>query len=561
MLIIFDRKQDFKGLLRYPNFVYFDYNQFFDNPLRAPPGVNPKIWVNIFLEILANFFDIRVSTRNLLLDRILLLFEKSRYLYDGIHCPTLKTLYSDIKSLKFALLSRWSRYQESALNRLLGLLSVFGETISSGKYVNWNKLAEIDFGLSLLGLPVDYANFIIATIAAKLILFRIAQNQRGQGCKNVLVIDECSTVFRRALEVRESGPYILSDLLVQAREFGVSFLLASQTLLDLSVVVQANCARKIMISGFGMGQDYQIFGSSVGLDVTKTEFAKTRNQPGDGIGYDPRYPYAFSLQVPYFPLDKNISEHLIRERVKQFESTIFETEPEVATESQTAAEAKQDNTRVKSEDSNQKKGIRLSLDADRVLRGLSQDGCPFRFQGQIFDSAGISSGTKQKRIKSELTGSGLIREHRLQRGKGFLIFWEITDKGWAYLNQIPPQYKGKGGWLHQAAAYFLKEWSKGNGFVCRLEAQIGPDKKAVDALLTKETGESWIVEFVFSDVAKELSNLLSDLGSGLEISKLVFACRDGKLKQKLQSEMESCPEFHQNREKVVLCLAGDFCLT
>jgi hypothetical protein len=183
------------------------------------------------------------------------------------------------------------------------------------------------------------------------------------------------------------------------------------------------------------------------------------------------------------------------------------------------------------------------------------------FQSQIFESAGVSSGTKQKRIKGELLGVGFIREHRLQRGKGFLIFWEITDEGWTYLNQEPPQYHGKGGWLHQAAAFFLKDWSKRNGFVCRLEAQIGPDKKAVDALLTKETGDTWIVEFVFSEVAKEISNLVANLDSGLDISKLVFACRDGKLKQKLQSELESCPEFHKNREKVQLCLAGDFCLT
>jgi len=559
MLIIFDRKEDFKGLIRYPSFVYFHHTDFFDNPLRAPPGVNPRVYINIFLEILSNFFDIRVSTRNLLLDRILLLFEKTGYINGGSHCPTLKTLYLDIKALKFSLLSRWARYAESALNRLMGLISVFATSVTSKRYVNWERLAETDFGLSLLGLPSDYANFLIATLTAKLLLFRIYQNMRGQGLKNVLVIDECSTVFRRAMEVREAGPYILSDLLVQAREFGVSFILASQTLVDLSVVVQANCSRKLVVGGLGFGIDYEIFASSVGLDQAKKEFIKTRNEPGDAVGFDPRYPSAFSLQIPYFPLEKNISQHLIKERMDQFTPFIFEEEPEVATQPQTATEAKQDTTRVKSEDSNEKKGIKLSLDADRVLRSLSQENCPFRFQSQIFESAGISSGTKQKRIKGELLGFGFIREHRLQRGKGFLIFWEITDKGWVYLNQKPPRYHGKGGWLHQAIGFFLQEWCKRNGFVCRLEAQIGPDKKAVDALLTRNTGETWIVEFVFSEVAKELSNLVSDMSSGLEISKLIFACRDGKLKRKLQGALESCPEYRNNREKVELCLAGDFC--
>ena len=560
MLVIYDRKEDFKGLIRYPSFVYFHWSNFFENPLRAPPGVNPKIWVNVFLEILSNFFDIRVSTRNLLLDRILLLFEKSKYLYDGIHCVTLKTLYSDIKGLKFALLSRWSRYQESALNRLLGLLSVFGETISSGKYVNWEKLAETDFGLSLLGLPTDFANFLIGTLTAKLLLFRIYQNRRGLGIQNLVVIDEASTVFRRAYELRE-GPYILADLFVQAREFSVAFILASQSLVDLSLTVQANCSRKLLVGGFGLGQDYDLFASSVGLDQNKKEFIKSLTEPGMGVGFDPRYPHAFTLEVPYFPLEKNIPEYLLAERRKQFEQILFENEPDVTGATEPSEENAQPSAKEKKEHQHERKETKLSLDADKVLRTLAQADCPFRFQSQIFESAGISSGTKQKRIKGELLGFGLIREHRLQRGKGFLIFWEITDKSWTYLNQEPPQHHGKGGWLHQAAAFFLKDWSKRNGFACRLEAQIGPDKKAVDALLTKETGETWIVEFVFSEPAKELSNLVSDLGSGIEISKLVFACRDGKLKQKLQSELESCPEFHQNREIVELCLAGDLCLT
>jgi len=520
--------------------------------------VHPKIWVNVFLEILSNFFDIRVSTRNLLLDRILLLFEKSKYLYDGIHCPTLKTLYDDIKGLKFALLSRWSRYQESALNRLLGLLSVFGETISSGKYVNWEKLAETDFGLSLLGLPTDFANFLIGTLTAKLLLFRIYQNRRGLGLQNLVVIDEASTVFRRAYELRE-GPYILADLLVQAREFMVGFLLASQSLVDLSLTVQANCSRKLLVGGFGLGQDYDLFASSVGLDQNKKEFIKSLTEPGMGVGFDPRYPHAFTLEVPYFPLEKNIPEYLLAERRKQFELILFESEPNIAQTTETSEKNSQPSSNEKKEYRRERKETRLSVDADKVLRTLAQSDCPFRFQSQIFESAGISSGTKQKRIKSELAGLGLIREHRLQRGKGFLIFWEITDNGWVYLNQKPPRYHGKGGWLHQAAAHFLKDWSKRNGFVCRLEAQVGPDKKAVDALLIKETGETWIVECVFSEAAKELSNLISVVGSGLEISKLVFACRDGKLKRKLQDALESCPEYRNNHEKVELCLAGDFC--
>lgn len=563
MLMVLDKKEDFKGLTaHYPNFVFLHWRDFYDNPLRPSTDDDPSTWYPYFLELCSNYFDFRVASRNLMAKRLSLLYERSGYNKNRIHCPTPRDLLSDLEGQRFPLLSHWARHQETALDRLQGLLTIFGDNISSRRYVNWERLSETDFGISLMGLPTDYANFYISVLVAKLLYLRIRKGPRMPKLRNLVVVDECATIFRRALEIRsEAGPAILPDLMVQAREFGVGFLLASQSLVDLSYVAQANCARKVLVGGFGLGLDWDIFASSVGLDSQKKEFIKRSMNPGDAFASDPRYPYAFSLKVPYLPINKDVPVHFLKDRIKQFEALIFKEEPPFDSKPNVSQDSSHEMKERKSDNNTEGGTIKLTLDADRVLKRLSQEGCPFRFQSQIFESAGVSSGTKQKRIKGELLGVGFIREHRLQRGKGFLIFWEITDEGWTYLNQEPPQYHGKGGWLHQAAAFFLKDWSKRNGFVCRLEAQIGPDKKAVDALLTKETGDTWIVEFVFSEVAKEISNLVANLDSGLDISKLVFACRDGKLKQKLQSELESCPEFHKNREKVQLCLAGDFCLT
>jgi hypothetical protein len=564
MLMVMDRKEDFKGLAAYyPDFVFFHWRDFYDNPLRPSTDDDPSTWFPYFLELCSNYFDFRVASRNLMGKRLSLLYERSGYNKNRIHCPTPKDLYTDIDEQRFPLISNWARQRETVLDRLQGWLTIFGDNISSRRYADWERLSEIDFGISLMGLPTDYANFYISVLVAKLLYLRIKKGPRTPKLRNLIVVDECAPVFRRVTETRsEAGPPILADLLVQSREFGVGFLLATQSLVDLSYVAQANCARKVLVGGFGLGLDWEIFASSVGLDNEKKEFVKRSMKPGDAFASDPRYPYAFSLKVPYLPISKDVPVHLLKDRIKQFEALIFKEEPPIDSKTNATQESRDEAKECKSDSNTGGGAIKLTLDADRVLKRLSQEGCPFRFQSQIFESAGISSGTKQKRIKGELLGFGFIREHRLQRGKGFLIFWEITDKGWFYLNQKPPQYQGKGGWLHQAAAFFLMDWSKRNGFVCRLEAQIGPDKKAVDALLTKDTGEIWIVEFVFSEpLSKELSNLVSDLGSGLDISKLIFACRDGKLKQKLQSELESCPEFHKNRERVELSLAGDFCLT
>ena len=561
MLMVLDRKEDFKGLtLHYPDFVYFHWKDFYDNPLRPPADDDSEVYFPYFLELFSNNFDFRVATRNLMGRRLKLLYERSGYNENRVHCPTMEHLCDDLERLKIPLISTWARQRETAVDRLQGCLTIFGDNIASRRYADWERLLDIDFGLSLLGVPTDYANFYISVLVLKLLFLKIRKRQLSSKYLNLVVIDECATIFRRMMEMRESAPAILPDLMVQSRESKVGFLLASQGLVDLSYVVQANCARKAVVGGFGLGKDWDIFASSVALDKQKEEFSKSKAEPGYGFGWDPRYPYAFSLKVPYIPINKDVPEQFLKDRLKRYEELIFREEPPIDTEPCSSRVSGQEEE-ASSKHTKEEKRIRLSPDADRVLRILSLQKCPYLFQSQIFELAGITSGAKQERIKRELLGQGFIREHTLQLGKGFPIFWEITEKGFSYLFLEPPQAKGKGGWLHQAVGYFVKEWAKRNNFNCRLEAQIGHEKKAVDALLTRDTGEVWIMEFVFSEpVEKEIINLVKDFQSELDISKLIFACRDSNLKRKLQQKLESHLELKEYLKKTELSLATDYCL-
>ena len=111
------------------------------------------------------------------------------------------------------------------------------------------------------------------------------------------VFDEASTMFKRSHEASETT-YVLTDFLAKCREFEIGFLVATQTLSNLADSVLANTATKILVGGAGLGHDYDIFVSAIGLTREQKEFLKQRTRPGQACAKDPRYALSFTLEVP-----------------------------------------------------------------------------------------------------------------------------------------------------------------------------------------------------------------------------------------------------------------------
>ena len=196
MLVVFDRKSDYKCLvLYYNNFLYLTLNTFYDNILRPPPGISYRVWLNTIFEIFADYFDLRVAARNLMLDKTFWLYEAKRYEVTGT-CPTLDDLYHLVKNTKYPLLSREARYQESAINRLRGILNVFGDGLCSNRELKWEVLLNTDFAIGTDGIPTDYQSFFISYFTAKILLYRMTNGPRESRLQNLIVIDEASTVFK-----------------------------------------------------------------------------------------------------------------------------------------------------------------------------------------------------------------------------------------------------------------------------------------------------------------------------------------------------------------------------
>jgi hypothetical protein len=113
---------------------------------------------------------------------------------------------------------------------------------------------------------------------------------------DLFVFDEASTMFKKSHEAGEST-YVLTDALSKCREFGIGFIIGTQTLSGLADSVLANTATKTLIGGGGLGTDYDSFASATGMTREQKEFLKQRTSPGQACVKDPRYPFPFTLEV------------------------------------------------------------------------------------------------------------------------------------------------------------------------------------------------------------------------------------------------------------------------
>lgn len=293
---IFDRKGDFACFSGNRDFLYWLFDDHHVNWIEPTIGLTPRQWLGIFFEICGNHVDIMAATRSLCTKLCLDLVAE----FDSEHTgrwPTLLDLYFRLKRIKFPAISNLARHQETGINRLEGLFAVFGNNICSQRRLNWDRYLNSSWAISLQGIPTDLQSLFISVTISKLLSYRIANNLRSSSLNCLIVLDEASTVFKKSYETREST-HLLSDYLAQAREFGIGFLIGTQSLSQLSESVSSNTGTKVLVGGCGSGRDYDLFASATGMNREQREHIARHMMPGVAFVRDPRWPTVFQVEVP-----------------------------------------------------------------------------------------------------------------------------------------------------------------------------------------------------------------------------------------------------------------------
>ena len=117
---LFVKAQDMRSLLTVNrDILVVTFNEIKLNPLEPPPGMKPIEWGSVFADLWIQAFRLYEGSKGFLIEILNNLYRK--YEQFG-HYPSLFDLYYYVRALKFPTISRTSRYQESILNRLGGLI-------------------------------------------------------------------------------------------------------------------------------------------------------------------------------------------------------------------------------------------------------------------------------------------------------------------------------------------------------------------------------------------------------------------------------------------------------
>jgi hypothetical protein len=254
---LFTKALDSRNLLKITNeIVFIDFKgQVRFNFMLPPPGVDVGHWINVTADIFAQAYSIYDGTKNYLIELQYYLFEKNPM-------PTIFDLYNLIKSQKFPQMSRFARYNETAINRYAGLIGSMGKTFTS-PYILLEELAKRNVIFEIQGLTAEQQSFIINILLSWLFYHKL---NNPSSVYHFVGIDDANLVLQASYEYRpDKGLPIISHLLSTIRKSKINVIAATQIPHQLGASIHSNAFTKIIFS-LANGKDIDCMARSIGID-------------------------------------------------------------------------------------------------------------------------------------------------------------------------------------------------------------------------------------------------------------------------------------------------------
>jgi hypothetical protein len=192
----------------------------------------------------------------------------------------------------------------------------------------------------------------------------------------------------------------------------------------------------------------------------------------------------------------------------------------------------------------------------RVLVELTSRRIPVALQSEIYGILSTSSGAKLSRIQKQAVTSGLIRLHRIQKGKGSVVLWEATQKAYTWLDLPYPIHHSLGGMLHARVVDEVKSLLQQRGWYAATEYALS-NGYLVD-LTAKKEDRLYCFEVGLPPLSKEVHNSAKIWDSGLNPTRVVHLVADASARRKLQDLLSGEPDLAPYLDRTAIRLAGDF---
>lgn len=200
--------------------------------------------------------------------------------------------------------------------------------------------------------------------------------------------------------------------------------------------------------------------------------------------------------------------------------------------------------------------ITLSDLEKSVLTLLTSRSIPVMTQQQLCNSLNIKSGSVLNRIQRRLLALGLILNHRIQKGKTFIVVWEATSIAFESLGIKQESHPVIGSNLHAFVVFSVQELYKSKGWLTQVEFKL-QDGSLVD-LVVRQNEILHCIEVGLPPLEKEVKNANKIMNSELNPNKVIHIVCSGKDKKRLEHLLGTEAEIRNCQTAIEVSLAGDF---
>ena len=460
--LIFDYKLDYRALIRvYPQLLVINWRDLRINPLEPPLKVSFQEWKQQFLNIFGHVQGVWHGSTQYLLEAIDRTFEEKGRI------PTIEEVYKKVVE-KNETSRKMQEYASVVETRLYGLLSKLGSTINSQEtLIDMEKLLEMPVVLELHGLGRDEATLIVLWFFYWIYAYRRARGVRGR-LLHVLIIDEAKRILTASEQYSQTTAEYSgippADLVCdEIRDFGEGIITSDQEPTKLSNSLKANTYTKIT-GNLGNGKDISDIAEAMDLSEEEREVI-TKLKRGEWlVKLAGRYVKPFTIKSLDFPLEKNVSDEELKQRMKTAIENLLRKGGEEKT-----------------------KELSLSEDSWKLLENINSH--PFNGIVSRQKELGISA-TRLEKAKHELISNGLVKQLSISLSKrrptSFLV---LTDKALQILEAKGIdisvwKHVGNVGFEHMLYQVLIRWELKKLGYNAHVEVETSKGRR-IDVLATK----------------------------------------------------------------------------
>lgn len=543
-------KRNFRHLIpAIPDLIVIPWNELRFNPLRNPPGTDPRLWCQIFCDITCQVFGLQAASKSMTLDCVTDLYD-THFVYThggtGFY-PTVRELDSLLRERRKKTKSRVDMdYIDRCRNKTLTILNVLPEVTGVSKGFPEHLLGR-PMVLELVGLTSELQNWLVNLLLAWLVSY-VEVNEKPGGLKEVIFVDEAARVFGKQFRAGEES--YLSQMARRVRQYGLALVVSDQMISSLDDSIKANSYTKICFCQ-GWARDIEETRRTLRLDGEQTN-ELSRLPVGEAVvRLSGRYTEPFILKVPHVQIHENVSDEKVGERLRDFKDSMG-TEVRPAVDPPPA--------RVEAQ------GEPLRSEAPppprKVWKEMLEDVLNHPFLGVVerYVALGLSPWVGNKTVK-ELIEMGLLESRKIGFGKrgNLKRYLVLTNKGHRYLGTDSGERglhgkEGKGGFQHRLIQHMVKEKLDKEGHRAVIEGCL--NGKMAD--LVYVYGQEEIAVEIELDPGHEhvVDNIRLDLKAGF--SRVVVLTREKDKLDSLKARVRKLPRWDSLKDRIDFGLVKDF---